>query len=274
MGEASYLHALSVTSGEENLVTKRDDVIHAVAFDPQTEAVFLLTLDPKTRRERSIVRFPLSRPDKSESISLATAGPGVASQVWKRLWVTPDGARLVVVDCPDLCKATVLALRDTAPVSPFDIGEGDVVGVTNEAILTVFGCAPPCPATRFDLASGAPEPLGVFCEAGVIASVQGRYSLISDWPTRAGCSDTQYFVGRTDIASGEQVDILLAPDRRRSLVSLDATQGAQLPEGWFMLGPGGRIVGTGDQRMLAPLLVRAVDGSEVQLPPMGPMRDP
>lgn len=273
-GRTSELHAISVTSGADELLLRRDDIIHALAFDARTDSVILLTLDPQTRRDTSLDRIARSHPNEQESIALPGVGPLAGEQIWTRLWVTPDGSRLVVVDCPSNCHASVLTLQGAAPVPRFGLGTGDVVDVTDGAIVTLFDCDPPCPATRYDLASGDPEPVGIFCKAGVITRVQGRPALISDWPTRAGCRDAIYNVGRTDIASGEREGIVQSPDRKRIIVTIDATQGAAIPDGWFLLGPGGELVGSGDDMLLPPLLVRAEDGSEVQLPPLGTPRKP
>jgi hypothetical protein len=274
-GEGSDLRTISVTSGQDELLLRRNDIIHALGFDATTETVYALTLDPETRRESSIIRFPRDRPDGHESIAMAEAGPGLTEQIWTRLWVTPDGTRLVVIDCPDHCTSRVLQLGAVPPVSPFALGNGDVVGVTNDEIVTVFDCAPPCPATRYDFASGDAGPIAVFCGAGVLVSVQGRPALISEWPTpRAGCQDDAYRVGRTDLASSEQTMIAQPPDRAREIVPFDFSQSAAPPAGWFLLGPKGRLVGTGDDRLVPPVLVRAEDGSEVELRPLGPPRDP
>lgn len=273
-GAGSELHSVSVTTGEDVLLARRDDIIHAIAFDSASDTVFMLTLDPATRAARGIVR--LARSLGSEALFLEpeqAREPRVGDQIWKRLWVTPDGESLVVVDCPASdCFVSAHAMDGVAKSRQAMVAGQDVVGVTDDAVVALFGCEPPCAAITYDLATGMSHPVGTFCEAGTIVAVNDRPSLVSDRPVADDCRAGAYQVGRTDLDTGADAPVLAQAVRDRTLVPMDARQGAAPPEGWFLMGPGGQLVGLGDQRNISPSLVRAIDGSTVQLPSLGPPR--
>jgi hypothetical protein len=274
-GTGSELHSISVTTGEDVVVARRDDIIHAVTLDVRTDMIYFVALDPTTRTGKGILRMKRAEPGPAEPFLQADPGerPHLNEEVWKRLWITPDGTRLVLVDCSPGCEATVLKIGDGTTVGTFSIAAGrDVVGLTDGALVTIFGCDPPCAATRYDLKTGETRAIGTFCEAGAIVAVGGAASLVSDKPIAGDCHAIAYRVGGTDVESGIEAPILARPDRERALVPLDHTQGASPPAGWFVLGPASQLVGYGAQQQTAPLLVRASDGAVIQLPLLGPPR--
>jgi hypothetical protein len=273
-GVASELHSVSVTSGEDVILTRRDDIIHAVTFEPRSDSIFLLTLDPVTRADRGI--FRMARDKLGPADLLTKPEPALVKegeQVWKRLWVTPNGKNLVLVDCPTDCFASVYSIdgNTTSSRQPMLAGQ-DVAGVTNDAVVAVFGCKAPCPATSYDFGMNAAHPVGSFCETGTVVFVDGEASLVSDRPVKGDCRSGSYLVARTDLGNGHDAPVLLEPTRDRTLVSMDASQGAAPPEGWFLVGPAGQLVGLGAQRQISPSLVRAIDGAIFHLPILGPPR--
>lgn len=269
-GASSEIHSVSVTSGEDVVVARRDDIVHALTLDPRTDAIFALTLDPGTRAERGIVRIAGRSGPGNPVVESKVPPPTEAEQVWKRLWVAPDGSRLVVVDCPTECFASVHALDGATLSNRLAMASGqDVVGVTNDALLTVFGCEPPCPATSYDLATGTAERVGIFCEAGTIVSIEGKGTLVSDRPIAGDCRNAAYPMGRTDLGTGIDAVVLQQPTRDRTLIAMNEIQGATQPEGWFLIGPSGQLVGVGAQAQVAPRLVRARDGATIDLPLLG-----
>lgn len=276
-GTTSQLHSISVTTGEDIVLAERADIIHAAARDIRTGTIFFLTLDPATRRDQGIVRLDRGDSGPGETFIQpdSSNAPDGDEQVWKRLWVTPDGTRLVLVDCPTDCIVSVIDVDGDATIGRVAIPAGeDIVGVTDEALLTVFGCDPPCPATAYDLRTGEARRVGTFCEAGTIVSVDGEASLVSDWPVGGGCRGGPYRIGRTEIRTGADAPIQLLPSRERTLVPLNDLQGAAPPEGWFLLGPGGRLVESGAEQQVSPALVRAADGTVVGLPLLVPSPPP
>lgn len=187
--------------------------------------------------------------------------------------MTPDGRSLVLVDCPATdCFVSAYAMDGVMKSRQAMIAGQDVAGVTDDAVLAVFGCEPPCPATRYDFVTGTSQAVGTFCEAGTVVAVTDRASLVSDRPVAGDCRARSYQIGRTDLVTGTDASVLMQPDRDRTLVPMDSLQGAEPPDGWFLVGPGGQLVGLGDRRDEFPSLVRAVDGAVLHLPSLGPPR--
>jgi hypothetical protein len=274
-GFSSELHSVSVTTGEDVVLARRDDIIHALTLDPRSDSVFLLTLDPITRAERGIFRMARDQPGPGDQFFKPeeAPAPNAADQIWKRLWVTPDGKNLVLVDCPTDCFSSVYLMNGITTNNRQAMkASQDVVGVTDDAVIAVFGCEPPCPGTSYDFATGAAHSVGSFCETGTVVSVNGEASLVSDRPVAGNCRSRSYLVGRTDLATGNDAPILLQPTRDRTLISMDQFQGAVPPDGWFLVGPAGQLVGFGGQQQVSPSLVRATDGTILRLPMLGPPR--
>jgi hypothetical protein len=274
-GSKSELHSVSVTTGEDVVLAQRDDIIHAVTLDTRTDSVFLLTLDPISKAERGIFRIARGQPG-SGGLFLQPEKlvvPKATDQVWKRLWVTPDGQTLVLVDCPSDCLMSAYATDGTTRASRQAIRAGqDIAGVSNDSVIAVFGCGPPCPATSYDFATGGDHPVGTFCEAGFVVSISGQAALVSDRAVDGKCGTTSYRLGRTDLATGTDAAVLSLPTRDRTLVTMDELQGAAPPVGWFLVGPAGQLVGFGAQQQVSPWLVRATDGATLHLPLLGPSR--
>jgi hypothetical protein len=275
-GSMSELHSVSVTTGQDALLARRLDIIHAITFDSLSDTVFILTLDPVTKADLGIVRMARGQSGPGDAfLKPEQARPPLAGdQIWKRLWVTPDGKNLVLVDCPATdCFVSAYAMDGATRSRQAMMAGQDVAGITDDAVIAVFGCEPPCPATSYDFDTGASRSVGTFCEAGTIAVANEHAYLVSDRPVAGSCNARAYQVGRTDLGTGTDVPVLLQPTRDRTLVRMDSLQGAAPPEGWFLVGPGGQLVGLGDRQHVFPSLVRAIDGAFFQLSSLGPPRD-
>lgn len=275
-GLKSELHTVSVTTGADTILASRDDIIHAVTMDPISGDIYFITLDAGARQEVGIFRLPAGGGPAAAFIRPAKEDVGQQSdQIWQRLLVTPNGSMLVQIDCPAACAVSVASSRDGTPIGQFPMVDAqDVVGVTDDALVAVFGCEAPCPATTYELRTGAARSTGAFCEVGVLTEVAGKPWLVSDWPIEGKCFTAEYRVGRSDVATGDAVNIQTWPARDRTLVASNSLQGAAPPEGWFVLGPTGGLVGFGQQQELTPWLVRAKDALVVPLPSLGPARPP
>jgi hypothetical protein len=273
-GSESELRAVSVLTGEDRLLLRRNEIVHAVAMSARDRVVYFVGVDPKTRQDLGIFRLSVTQPDQVGLFwsDAAQKPPGDADQIWKRLWVTPDGAQLVAIDCPRACRAESFLVGPAASQGSFELEAGDVVGVTNDAIVTVFECSPPCPATAHQLHGGDSRKIGVFCESGILVLVDGRAALVTDWPIQTRCDADPYIVGRSSLEDDNKSAVLKSDTRERLIVAQNVRQGFAPPEGWFLIGPRGGLATPRDGPLVAPWLVRAEDGIVVALPPLGPPR--
>lgn len=269
-GLKSELHSVSVTTGEDVAIVQRDDIIHALTFDPRSGSTFLLTLDPLTKANSGVIRITGDGQRSEELLfkPIDARATRAGDQIWKRLWITPNGMNLVLVDCPSECVISSYSMTG-AKLSQQGMQPGqDVVGVTDDAVVAVFGCESPCPATSYDFDSGAAK-VGTFCEAATIVRVEAAPFLISDRPVRGDCRTTAYSIGRTSLSDGRDTSVVVQTNRDRTLVTNNDVQGVAPPEGWFVIGPAGQLVGSAAQQQVSPLLVRAIDGAVIPLPLIG-----
>jgi hypothetical protein len=265
-GATSHVAVVSTADGQPRLMVESKEVIHAAVLD-STTSIYFLRLSAATRRPNGIDAVDLSSGDRRTVVDLA-GEPGQPAQVVIRLFLTDDG-RLVLLDCPtdERCIATVYEAGSGRQLRQFAVGGGDAVGLLGHDLVMLGGCELPCPATAYELSSGAARSIGPTCGRAQIARLDGEPVLVSDQPTFGTCFGKDYAVQAFD-PSGHPVSATIRfPNRDRELVSTDATTAAEVPAGWTLLGPTGRIPDLPNAR-LGPLLVRIVDGGRVDLAPI------
>jgi hypothetical protein len=274
-GSKSELHSVSVTTGDDELMVERDEIIHAVILDSRSGDVFFTELDSESRHHLGIFRQAAGGDPERVIPPTPDDDPTGADQISERLWITPDGSRLVVMNCPSACEVSVFDAMNGQGVTRFSMTEAqDTVGITDDSLIAIYGCDAPCPATAYDLATGDPRAFGVFCDSAQLTLRNGRPTLVSDWPVGDDCFSASYSIGGSDIASGETDQIQTWPQRNREIIPFDASQGAAPPGGWVILGPQAGLIGFGGQRNIGPWLVRATDALVVPLPTLGQPRIP
>lgn len=245
-GTTSTLRVVGAQDGDDRLILESDKVVHQAVLDASTDTFYYLALDPVTRSELGIFRGTL--PDgMSEQLAPPRASPE-ATQIASRLFLSPDGSRLVTYDCRDddcrlrayIAATGELVFDVAAPASdPFGITDSDVV-LSGASASVGAGCGQvPCPAIAFDLDSGQQRPLVEVCSAATVADASDGPILISD-AERAPCGLEPNPIIATDLRTGEVVAEF--PDQgSRELVMKTRDQAISLPGGWFLLGTGGQF---------------------------------
>jgi len=275
-GTTSALRLASAPEGEDVLILETDAVVHDAVLEPRSGAFYYLALDPVTRRETGIFRGTL-QDDAIEQLVAPRASPE-AAQIVNRLFLTPDGSRLVTHDCrDDECRlrsyraATGELLFDLAgPASdPFGITNSEII-LSGAARSAGAGCrAAPCPAIAFDLDSGRQRLIGEGCGAATVVQRPDGPVLVSEAEVSPTCGQAPYRVVATDLQSGVVVLDRTFEGAARQLVANSRNQAIELPAGWFVLGPGGQFVTLGvEPGPEALTLVRLEDVRTFELPPM------
>jgi hypothetical protein len=264
-GSTSRLAVLSTADGQPRSLVETPDIVHSAVID--STSLFFLRLSTATRQPSGIDAVDRSSGSRRAVVDL-TSQPGNRAQVVIRLFLAND-RRLVLLDCrsDEQCTATVFDPDSGRQLSQFAASGGDPVGLLGNDLVMLGGCAIPCPATAYELASGVTRPIGTTCGRAQIGRLAGQPVIVSDQPTGGACSGKGYAVQAFDLEGRPVSPLMRFPNRDRELVSMDPTAGAEIPAGWILLGPSGRVPALTNGR-LGPVLVRIEDGRRTELAPI------
>lgn len=273
-GTTSALRVVSVQDGDDELVLETDDVVHQAVLDPSNDTYYYLALDSATRREVGIFRGRV-QDGAVEQLVPGRASPE-ATQIASRLFLTPDGSRLVTYDCRnDACRLRAYVAATGELLIDVAAPASDPYGITNTAIVLSgaatsagAGCREvPCRAISFNLESGRQRPVGAACSAATVVDGPDEPVLISDAEVSSICGQPPYRLVATDVGSGRVITEFTFENSERQLVVSSLYNGVGLPEGWFLLGPSSQFhtLGMAAQRE-GLALVRLTNGFVVDLP--------
>jgi len=265
-GTVSRLRVVSVAAGDDQLLLETDKVVHQAVLDPLTDVFYYLALDPATRREVGIFRGTVLG-GATEQLVPARASPR-ATQIVSRLFLTPDGSRLVSYDCRDddcRLRAYITATGDrvfdvAAPASdPYGITDSEIVLSGASASVGAECRQAPCPAIAFDLDSGQQRQLVEVCSAATVVEAADRPILISD-AERAPCGLEPNPIIATDLRNGGLVVEFPLQDSRELVIDT-RDQAVGLPDGWFLLGNAGQFYTLDPAAQQDALTLVRVDGA-------------
>ena len=278
-GSRSELHVVDASDGRDDLLVTTPNVVYNAVLDPASGTVFYGQLDAVSRHDLGVWRL---RAGGAPELFLPAAS-GIAytgSQQWHRsLALTPDGSRLVVVDCQAAeCAAAVYSTVDGRAVASADgLRDDTVFGVTNADLLGIFRCdGGPCSIDAVDLGSGALRTVAsdpcLLSGTGVLGKRDdGSDVLLVTAASGAGCSAPGSVVAVSlDDGSASRVWTPGPPDAvtDANLMLAFAAQGSQgyaTPAGWFIVAPGGALYRTNQTGSLRPALVNLSDGTQLAL---------
>lgn len=275
-GTTSAVRVVSAAEGDDQLLLEADEVVHHAVLEPRTGAFYYLALDPATRREAGIFRGTLQGGGIQQLVP-PRASPE-ASQIASRLFLSPDGSRLVTYDCrDDECRLRAYVTGSGKPLFDVAAPASDALGITDSDILLSgaaaaggAGCpAVPCPAIAFDLESGRQRPVAEVCTAATVVDLADGPVLVSEAEIAPACGQAPYRVVATELGSGRVVADLTLEGAARELVVNSRDQAIALPDGWFVLGPAGQFYSLG--RMAQPealTLTNLEDGRTLELRPV------
>jgi len=246
-GTVSTLRLVSAEDGNDRLVLESDMVVHQAVLDPLTDAFYYLALDPITRREVGIFRGTLPGGETEQLVPARASAD--ATQIASRLFLTPDGTRLVSHDCRDddcRLRSYVAVTGDlifdvAAPASdPVGITDADMI-LSGASASVGEGCPEvPCPAIAFDLDSGLRRPVGKVCGAATIVDGPDGPILVGGAEQAPPCGHGPIRIIASDIPSDAVVAELPLLDSRELVVNT-RDQAVELPAGWFLVGNAGQF---------------------------------
>jgi hypothetical protein len=273
-GAESSLRLVSADDGHVEEVVRSQDVIHMAVVDRAAARILFLALDADTRAEKGI--WAVTPGGVPQRILPARESPS-ASEIVTRMFISPDGDRLVTFDCRDgTCRLRGYALPALEQLFDVAAPDADPIGITaREFVISgsqssgVSTCAElPCPLLAFDLESGQLRGFGRICRAAVV-EVADEPVVIADTNLPGLCGDDPrlYSVMAFSLESGNEIGHVqrVASDQ---LVATNADQGFALPAGWVLLAPDGHLA----TRDAEPTAVEWRTHRELYLPPVPAVR--
>jgi hypothetical protein len=263
-GAMSHVAVVSTGDGQPRTVLESGDIVHSGVIDATSGSLVILRLSSTTRQPIGIDVVDLGAGQRRLLTDAGTLA-AVRAQVTIRLFATNDG-HLLVLDCRDdrRCTATALEIASGRQMAQFETVGGDPIGLLDGHLVVTGGCELPCALTSYDLSSGADREIGTTCGRGQIAMLRGQEVLVSDQPLGGDCFTDAYAIRAYDRAGDPVSGLIQLADDGRELVSFDETSGAQLPDGWVILGPHGRIPDWSETDM-GPILIELESGRRVAL---------
>ena len=271
-GNVTELHRLDIGSGIDETVITIHDPIYKAVVQQSTGMAYLSLVDAKTKHDAGIYVLEPGGTAPTRIVAPRTnLAFDIAANPWERdLFLTPDGARLAVLDCQDRrCDLTTyLTSTGSEDGATKGLSQGIVYGITNSELVGDFVCSGgTCSTVALPLGSGASRTIPVGCGVGLGAVIETEAGgEVAVFVTRGpDCSATpglRVWTAATgklraitqDLGSGPGV---LGPAARA------ANQNYAAPAGWLLLGPGGQLLpGSSDPD---PVLLNVSDDRTITL---------
>lgn len=277
-GRRSELHAVDAVTGADRRLLRIGDIVYGAVLDPATSAVYFGELDAATRRDRGVWRLAAGSGAGPARVVAPQRHRYTGSEQWqRRLYLTPDGARLVVMDCEDLaCGVSVRRAADGVQVASAQVrGRGGATGAT-DADLVGVECGSGCSVGAVDLGTGrvrtvTEEPCAASGYGVLGAASDGRPLVVAHAAAGPACGPEGTVV-TVDLASGlvrtawSGAPADPAGATLRLAIQAEGVVGYSAPAGWALLAPDGLLARSAASGALRPALVRLVDGTLVPVP--------
>ncbi len=260
----SELHRVDLLTGIDSTVLRDTRVIHRAVYDPIANTYYLALLDATKRTDLGIWRFAPTTEAAPVRLEAPTGLPKAGPGPYRRLYLTPDRTRLVVVDCAGLdfdraCRARVVdAATGRASVVADGLGL-EAIGVTDSWFVT--------PLEAIDLRTGERHPLPAMCGVATLTTVGADDMLVFESAGPA-CNRTLYEITSLDLDTGATRVIWskrdFNTDQDQALMPLE--EHALVPAGWVVLTVG-NFIGYSTSTTPPPVLLAVESGATAPLPP-------
>ncbi len=238
-GRRSTVSVADLGRGCTTVVATSRDVIRRAVLAPDGASIFEFRVGRRDRADLGVWRRSPGSDDAQQVVEPIPADPAFGITWTTDLAWSADGQALAVTSCAEAaCRIRVLDTETGGVQTVADPTFGGFVGLADERVV-VRGACPglPCPILAVDLRDGATR---VLADAAGLATLvigdDGQSVVVHE-------SDASGGVLRTVSLDGVASQTFAAPNGLRPLVSLDGS-GADLPAGWLVLGPDGRLPAT------------------------------
>ncbi|HEX5014923.1 MAG TPA: hypothetical protein VFV72_12285 [Candidatus Limnocylindrales bacterium] len=258
-GHKATIRAIDVSSDAETTWYEGPNPIASLVADPRSRAVYVSFVDAATRSDLGIWVLGGQGENPRELV------PGRADLVddpefsWsRRLWLTPDRSRVVVLDCGSTCEAWVI---DTAAGGPRSLQIGlpksAVIGIDDHNLYGEFLCPQStCAISALNLATGALTSLNVSrCGSGpasIVSSEPLTVLVTTSIPTNACAQRSTVALVEPNGGRSQTVWSVKGPvDRVPQPIEPTSRFGFRLPSGFFLVGPAGERSTDGQTQLVS-----------------------
>jgi hypothetical protein len=239
-GTRSHLQALDVASGCAWSIADEHDVIRRATIDPTGSFIYEMRVDRATRADLGIWRRSVAG---TEAIQRVLDGLP-ADERFGRTFSTEftwdvAGDRLAVQSCGELsCRMRVFSPGGDPVVMLDSPGLGTIVGLDGDRAVTYEACRGlPCPILSTDLGTGDRQVLAAASGLAVVIPTTEGARLVHE---TGGGSNRSLRSVAVDGTGSRELGTL--PDGLRLQPSgTRADAGTDLPVGWVLLAPDGRL---------------------------------
>ncbi|MEO6207554.1 MAG: hypothetical protein ABIP77_06335 [Candidatus Limnocylindrales bacterium] len=239
-GRRSTVSMADLGRGCTTVVGTSRDVIRRAVLAPDGASIFEFRVDRRDRRDLGVWRRSPGSDDAQQVLEPIPADPAFGITWTTDLAWSADGRALAVTSCGEAaCRIRVLDPATGGVQTVADPTLGGFVGLADERVV-VRGACPglPCPIVAVDLGDGSTHVLADAAGlAALVVGEDGRRNVI------AYEADASGGLLRTVTLDGVASQTFAAPDGLRPLGTHDGS-GADLPAGWLLLGPDGRLPAT------------------------------
>lgn len=236
-GRRSTVSVADVERGCSTVVATSSDVIRHAVLAPDGASLYEFRVRRADRADLGVWRRTPGQDDATRV--LGPIGPDATFGI---TWTTDlswslDGRSLAVTSCGEVaCRIRVLDPATGRSRTVADPRLGALVGLDDERLVVHGACRGlPCPLFAVDVRSGATRRL---------ADAAGLASLVVDAGERSvAVHEVDDLTGPlVQVAlDGARTDSLALPPNGYRIVGPGAAAGAEVPPGWLLLGPDGRL---------------------------------
>lgn len=235
-GRRSTVSVADLDRGCTTVIATSRDVIRRAVLAPDGATIYEFRVGRRDRADLGVWRRSPGSDDAQLVLEPIPADPAFGITWTTELAWSTDGQALVVTSCAEAaCRIRVLDTATGRVQTVADPTLGGFVGLADERVV-VRGACPglPCPISAVDLRDGTTRVLAdVAGLATLVTGEDGQNVIVHE-------SDASGGVLQTVSLDGVAGETFAAPDGLRPLVTVHGS-GADLPAGWLVLGPDGRL---------------------------------
>ena len=239
-GSSSTLRLLDVAAGCAWPIATEQNVIRRATVDRSGSAIYEMRVDRATRADLGVWLRPIDGGLPARQILAAPEPDGRFGQTWStELSWDLDGDRLAVQSCGDVACRTRIVDPAGGPTAMLDAPDlGSIIGLDGDRLVTYAACRGlPCPIVATDLGTGARTPLAAEAGPAILIDTPDGARLVEE----VAVGDVRT-LRSVPVDGGPAVDLGPIPDELAlEPDAVFAGSATELPPGWVLLAPDGRM---------------------------------
>ena len=239
-GVSSSLRLLDVAGDCAWPIATERNVIRRATVDRSGSAVYEMRVDRTTRADLGIWLQPIGGGLPARQVLVAPASDDRFGRTWATEFAWDlDGDRLAVQSCGNVACRTRIVDPAGGPTVMLDAPDlGSLIGFDGDRLVTYAACRGfPCPVVSTDLGTGTRTALSPAAGPAVVVGTADGARLVNE--VLVG---VERALRSVPIEGGDAVDLGPVPDG----LALEADEpfagsATELPAGWVLLAPDGRM---------------------------------